>query len=89
MSAKLDILRSIARRVKITKEKSVPANTVQDEILLSDALFKEELLQLEKRNLIEINTIHSNWYRNFAEACPTLFLKLTNAGLLQVKNNPH
>lgn len=87
MSAKLDILRSIAKRAKSMQAESIPANSVQDDVLLSDALYKEVLLQLEKRNLIKVETVDKNWYRNFAEAGPSLLLRLTNLGKQQVQNN--
>ena len=66
MSAKLDILRSIEKRMKEKKMEAVPASAVQDDVLLSDALYKEELLQLEKRNLVFVPTKSSTrlWPRD-------------------------
>jgi len=84
MISKIDILMSLHKRAKTAKDDYIPITQVQDDVMMSDSMFVDMVLQLDKQKLVKILPEDINWYRSYSEAREKLFLNLTPTGKQKV-----
>ncbi|MBN2736117.1 MAG: hypothetical protein JXR70_03990 [Spirochaetales bacterium] len=84
MISKIDILLAIHKRTTTLKSDSIPITQIQDDVMMSDSMFIDMVLQLDKQKLIAIFPDNTNWYRSFSENREKLFSKLTTTGKQKV-----